>query len=187
MAEIVDYNEKMKDIINDINYCGGAIDNVKELIDSKKYIENPEDDEIEAGRRQGRKHNLLSQMGNIVEQSLKYFYKLTLLKERPTITITQFNQTMQLKRAGLEAVYGTNNNSIINAINELPEEYKAVITFRDIEGFSYQEIAEITECSLGTVKSRISRARGKLKELLLEKGELIETSGRLTLKKGGKS
>ena len=78
-------------------------------------------------------------------------------------------------------------SSIINSINELPEEYKTVITLRDIEGFSYQEIAEITECSLGTVKSRISRARGKLKELLLEKGELIESSGRLTLKKGGKS
>ena len=78
-------------------------------------------------------------------------------------------------------------NSIITAINELPEEYKTVITLRDIEGFSYQEVAEITECSLGTVKSRISRARAKLKELLLEKGELIESSGRLTYKKGGKS
>ncbi|MBE6008275.1 MAG: sigma-70 family RNA polymerase sigma factor [Lachnospiraceae bacterium] len=77
-------------------------------------------------------------------------------------------------------------NSIINAINELPEEYKTVITLRDIEGFSYQDIAEITECSLGTVKSRISRARAKLKELLLEKGELIESGGRLTFKKGGK-
>ncbi len=77
-------------------------------------------------------------------------------------------------------------NSIIEAINDLPEEYKTVITLRDIEGFSYSDIADITECSLGTVKSRISRARGKLKELLLEKGELIESSGRLTFKKGGK-
>lgn len=79
-----------------------------------------------------------------------------------------------------------NYNTIIEAINELPEEYKTVITLRDIQGFAYNDIADITECSLGTVKSRISRARGKLKELLLEKGELYENSGRLTFKKGGK-
>ena len=77
-------------------------------------------------------------------------------------------------------------NAILETVKELPEEYRTVITLRDIQGFAYSEIAEITDCSLGTVKSRISRARGKLKELLLKKGELYETDGRLTFKKGGK-
>ena len=77
-------------------------------------------------------------------------------------------------------------NAILEAVKELPEEYSTVITLRDIQGFAYSEIAEITDCSLGTVKSRISRARGKLKELLLKKGELYESDGRLTFKKGGK-
>ncbi len=77
-------------------------------------------------------------------------------------------------------------NAIIETIDKLPEEYKTVITLRDIEGFAYQDIAEITDCSLGTVKSRISRARIKLKELLLENGELFNDGNRLTFKKGGK-
>ena len=77
-------------------------------------------------------------------------------------------------------------NAILEAVKELPEEYSTVITLRDIQGFAYSEIAEITDCSLGTVKSRISRARGKLKELLLKKGERYESDGRLTFKKGGK-
>ena len=77
-------------------------------------------------------------------------------------------------------------NAVLEAVKELPEEYSTVINLRDIQGFAYSEIAEITDCSLGTVKSRISRARGKLKELLLKKGELYESDGRLTFKKGGK-
>lgn len=84
-------------------------------------------------------------------------------------------------------IHSESYNAIIETINELPEEYRAVITLRDIQGFAYSDIADITECSLGTVKSRISRARGKLKELLLQKGELYVDENRLTFKKGGKS
>ncbi len=51
-------------------------------------------------------------------------------------------------------------------IDNLPMDQKEVIVLRDLEGFSYKEIAQITDVSLGTVKSRISRARRKLKEEL---------------------
>lgn len=45
------------------------------------------------------------------------------------------------------------------AINDLPEELRAAILFREIEGMSYEEIAQAMECPVGTVRSRIFRAR----------------------------
>ncbi len=56
------------------------------------------------------------------------------------------------------------------AINSLKDEHKKVIVLRDINGFSYEEIAGITNCSVGTVKSRISRARSALKDTLTTSG-----------------
>lgn len=58
---------------------------------------------------------------------------------------------------------------IHDAINQLNVDQREIIILRDINGFSYQEIAEILKCSEGTVKSRISRARGSLKALLSKK------------------
>lgn len=52
------------------------------------------------------------------------------------------------------------------AIERLPVVYREVVVLRDIEGFSYQEIATILECPAGTVMSRIGRAREKLRVLL---------------------
>ena len=52
-------------------------------------------------------------------------------------------------------------------IGELKEEYRTVIALREIEGYSYEDIADILSCSVGTVKSRISRARQYLKERIL--------------------
>ena len=49
--------------------------------------------------------------------------------------------------------------AIEEAIRMLPPEQKTVVTLRDIEGFSYEEIVQITGTALGTVKSRLSRAR----------------------------
>jgi RNA polymerase, sigma-24 subunit, RpoE len=55
---------------------------------------------------------------------------------------------------------------IIDELNKLKSEYKTVLILRDIEGLTYNEIAEITNTNIGTVKSRISRARNILKENL---------------------
>ncbi len=52
------------------------------------------------------------------------------------------------------------------AIADLPEAFRTTIVLREIEGLAYEEIAEMTGVSLGTVKSRIARARGKLQSLL---------------------
>lgn len=52
------------------------------------------------------------------------------------------------------------------AIADLPEVFRTTIVLREIEGMAYEEIAEITGVSLGTVKSRIARARLRLQEQL---------------------
>lgn len=53
------------------------------------------------------------------------------------------------------------------AISQLKEEYKSIIILRDLNGYSYEEIAKILDCSLGTIKSRLSRARNALKNKVL--------------------
>ncbi|HEY9669091.1 MAG TPA: sigma-70 family RNA polymerase sigma factor [Coleofasciculaceae cyanobacterium] len=52
------------------------------------------------------------------------------------------------------------------AISDLPEVFRTTIVLREIEGMAYEEIAEITGVSLGTVKSRIARARARLQSQL---------------------
>ena len=49
--------------------------------------------------------------------------------------------------------------TVAAAIDDLPEDLKAAITLRELEGLSYEEIAEVMECPIGTVRSRIFRAR----------------------------
>src|SRR5437764_3890486 len=56
--------------------------------------------------------------------------------------------------------------AVTRAISTLPEKYRAPLVLRDVEGRSYDEIARILETSEGTVKSRISRARGFLRDKL---------------------
>lgn len=52
------------------------------------------------------------------------------------------------------------------ALEDLPVEFKEVVILSDIEGFTYEEISRITEVPIGTVKSRLNRARGYLQKTL---------------------
>src|SRR5215208_4732844 len=52
------------------------------------------------------------------------------------------------------------------AIESLPDAYREIVVLRDIEGFTYQEIATVLDCPAGTVMSRLGRARGKLRKRL---------------------
>jgi len=70
-------------------------------------------------------------------------------------------------------------------LNTLPSDQRVALVLSDVQGFSYQEIAEITRVSLGTVKSRLSRGRAKLRDYLLEQGELLPA--RYRLKSRGKA
>jgi RNA polymerase sigma-70 factor (ECF subfamily) len=71
----------------------------------------------------------------------------------------------QLFRDELESV-------IVKSIAELPEDLRTAVTLREYEGLSYEEIAEIMECPVGTVRSRIFRARETIDTVV---GKLINT------------
>lgn len=57
------------------------------------------------------------------------------------------------------------------ALRQVPEPYRTTLILRDIEGFVYEEVAEIQGVNLGTVKSRLVRGRACLKALLLSQGQ----------------
>lgn len=59
------------------------------------------------------------------------------------------------------------SSEIVDAVARLPEEYRSAIILCDVEGFSYQEIADILEVPIGTVRSRLNRARSRLQAMLL--------------------
>ena len=65
-----------------------------------------------------------------------------------------------------QTIIKESGNEIIKAMENLSDEHRTIITLRDIEGLSYNEIADITGVSIGTVKSRISRARLSLKNII---------------------
>lgn len=62
-----------------------------------------------------------------------------------------------------------------NAIRELPEDMRSAIILRDIHGLPYDEIAKVLDINVGTIKSRISRGREKLREKLKANTELFDT------------
>jgi RNA polymerase sigma-70 factor (ECF subfamily) len=64
---------------------------------------------------------------------------------------------------------------IVNALKELPEDYRTPVVMHDLGGIPYEEIARLTSAQIGTVKSRISRGRRKL-AALLEPGSVPGTS-----------
>lgn len=64
-------------------------------------------------------------------------------------------------------------------LSALPPDQRITLVLSDIEGLSYEEIAEITSANLGTVKSRLSRARAKLRDFLMAQGELLPAHYRL--------
>lgn len=66
-----------------------------------------------------------------------------------------------------EAAADTELSALVDqAIESLPSRHRTVVLLRDVQGLSYQEIAEVVGCSLGTVMSRLHYARQKLKERL---------------------
>ncbi len=78
---------------------------------------------------------------------------------------TQYSSYLDLRE---EIFQGMMGDEVTNAINSLPVDFKTVILLCDIEGFTYEEIAKIIDIPIGTVRSRLHRARNMLKEKLTD-------------------
>ena len=83
------------------------------------------------------------------------------------------------------AIRRADRELVRQAIEELPLEYREAIVLRELEGLSYKEIAEIIEVPLGTVMSRLSRARERLEQNLAPR--VVEGAGCPETVKGTKS
>ncbi|MCU1584637.1 MAG: polymerase subunit sigma [Microbacteriaceae bacterium] len=91
-------------------------------------------------------------------------------------SVTQGRST---RSAEAEAIDHLPDSAVKDALQAIPEDFRMAVYFADVEGFSYQEIADIMKSPVGTVMSRLHRGRRMLRDLLseyaLERG--INTSG----------
>ena len=100
-------------------------------------------------------------------------------KKQHTISLFQKNEKDEeysLDSISKEDVYETVETKALQevvqlGISELKPEYQVIIVLKDMEAYSYEEIAEILQISLGTVKSRLSRARKALRCVLEQNKE----------------
>ena len=66
-----------------------------------------------------------------------------------------------------------------DGLTHLPEDQRLVVVLSDVQGLSYEEVAQVAGCSLGTVKSRLNRGRTRLRDFLLQREELLPPKFRL--------
>ena len=77
-----------------------------------------------------------------------------------------------------------NRRAVWECLENLPEEQKLILILRDVNGLSYEEIGAAMDLELGTVKSRIFRARERLAKLLMDRGTFDPVPSSNTRKKG---
>ncbi len=106
-------------------------------------------------------------------------------KRRPAVSLDDLDSHAELqlisKTESPETIAQRSalSRAIQDCLDDLPDDQRTVTVLCDIQGYDYQEIAVITRISLGTVKSRISRARQRLRDCLQGAGELLPESYRL--------
>lgn len=105
-------------------------------------------------------------ISEIRKRKRRTMLSLTGLFQADAEDTTEFQPTDERALPDKELIDDEQGKVIARAIATLPPKYRVPVILRDIEGKSYEEIAKILELGLGTTKSRISRARGLLKEKL---------------------
>ena len=109
--------------------------------------------------------------GNLAKSELRRRKRWRMISaERDEETDTGMELPDESARPAKVAESSLADVQIQNASNSLPNNYRQVILLRDVEGMSYQEISEIVDCPVGTVKSRVNRARLKLQQKLKSEG-----------------
>lgn len=103
--------------------------------------------------------------------------RLRALKVRQNAVQQLTNLDEQVNHPGFHetAPQTSRMDEIKKCIDKLPQKYRMVIHLREVEGFTYQEIAEITEWKMSKVKVNLFRARNKLKEQLIN-SKVYDTS-----------
>ena len=108
-----------------------------------------------------------------------WIYRITLNKCRDELrkkkvkrffSFQSFEKTTNLKIENMATTTFDDENMmgvIQETMKKLPEKFRLPIILKDIDGLSYDEIADVLDCEVGTVKSRLSRGRTMLKELLM--------------------
>ncbi len=106
-------------------------------------------------------------------QFTTWIYRITINKCKDHLRKKNIRKIfLPIKDDDEEPVFETINEDsdikqiVRNAIAALPDKLRIPIVLKDLEGFSYQEIAESMDCEIGTVKSRIFRGREALKKML---------------------
>lgn len=77
----------------------------------------------------------------------------------------------------------TERERVADAVQRLPSEFREIVVLRECEGLSYQEIAAILDCPIGTVMSRLTKARSRLRTMLVEMGHAVRV-GRIKNRRG---
>ena len=102
-------------------------------------------------------------------------YLLAFKRRVPTTTIFDSEEAENFEEASLLREVNTPENElmskqVVNVVNssleQLPDDLRIALTLREIEGLSYEEIADVMNCPIGTVRSRIFRAREAIAENL---------------------
>ncbi len=114
-------------------------------------------------------------------------------KEKDNISIDAEDEesglTLQIEDTSLGAEERVIQNETVSevrmAIDKLSEEHKTVIILRDLQDMTYEQVAQTLDLSIGTVKSRLARARKSLKDIILKDREQKENVLRQRIKKGG--
>ena len=77
-------------------------------------------------------------------------------------------QSTSTRSAEAEAIDHLPDSAVKDALQAIPDDFRMVVYYADVEGFSYQEIADIMKTPVGTVMSRLHRGRRLLRELLAD-------------------
>ncbi len=70
----------------------------------------------------------------------------------------------------MELLQSATRQDLLEALESLPVEFREALVLREMEGLSYKEIAEVSGLLIGTVMSRLARARRKLRRFLIDRG-----------------
>jgi RNA polymerase sigma-70 factor (ECF subfamily) len=97
-------------------------------------------------------------------------------QHRGDASTTEFDETVHseaMTGEHPEALVSRNDarEALAHALDHLPPDFREVIVLREIEGLSYKEISEVVDVPVGTIMSRLSRARKRLQDALIDSGK----------------